>query len=134
MEIKNKRIGNLEFRKATYLGEEPNHPTYQILMWQPNKYYGHDDDYPESETDPDFRIYPDYPQCRIHKSCFKHPETCFAIAGFEYDSHEPCYELRFVGSRPVECLDTPELREIFWELIKYGDKQLTTYLEEEDNY
>lgn len=124
--IKSKRINKLELRRATYLlpeSEYPEHPSYHIDLWYPNSYYGRDDEFPEDPRDPSYRLYPDMPSCRVHKECFKHPETCFAIASFDWDK-EGYYELHFVGNRPIEYLKTPEDRETFWELITYGDKQL----------
>ena len=38
--IKSKRIGNLMFRKATYLGEEPEFPSWHIDFFYPNPRYG----------------------------------------------------------------------------------------------
>ena len=38
--IDSKRIGNLMFRKATYLGEEPEFPNWHIDFFYPNPYYG----------------------------------------------------------------------------------------------
>lgn len=130
--IETKRIDNLEFRKATYLGDEPKNPSYSIDMWCANQYYGHDNEYPEHQLDNSYRTDPKYPFHRIHKSCFKHPEYCFTIASFNYDSHENFYELHFCGDRPIEYLNTPEKREIFWELVKYGDSKLNNYNNEED--
>ena len=131
-----KRIENLEFKRATYLlpeDEWPEHPSYHINYWYPNQYYGREDDFDKSE-DGHWYLYknPEPWQChfRIHESCFKNPESCFAVASFDYDKHEGYYELRFVGDRPLSL--TKEEREIFWELIKYGDETLNKN-EEENN-
>ena len=127
-----KRIKNLEFRRATYLLPEdqwPENPSYHIDYWYPNPYYGHDDDYPEDPSSPSFRLYPTYPNCRVHKDCFKNPESCFAIASFDYDK-EGYYELHFIGDRPLDL--TKEERETFWEIIEYGDKVLNKEEREED--
>lgn len=109
--VKSKRIGNLEFRRATYLLPEdklPKHMSYHIDYWYPNPYYKHEDDY-DTLTN-------------IHKECFKNPESCFAIASFGYDTNEHVYELRFIGDRPLDI--TKEEREAFWELIRYGYGEL----------
>ena len=132
--IKRKRIGDLEFSPASYLLPKekwPKHPAWSIDMWIPNFYYGKDDEYPEDTLDNSYRICPKYPRHRIHKECFKHPETCFTLASFEYDEHEDFYELQFCGDRPIEYLNTPEKREVFWELLEYGNKQLN-YTEDEE--
>lgn len=134
MKIESKRIKNLEFRAASYLLSKdkwPEHPSYHIDLWMPNGYYGHDEEFPEDPKYSDYRIYPDMPFCRIHKDCFKHPETCFAIASFDWDK-EGYYEVHFVSDRPLEYLKTPEDREAFWELLIYGNEQLNSNGEEED--
>jgi len=113
------RLDNLEFTKSSYLGKEPEYPSYSIQLWYPNPYYGKDDEFPESPTDSDFRLDPNIPCFRIHKSCFKNKETCFVIAFFDRDK-EGIYELNFVGDRPIEYLDTVEKRELFWKLVKHG--------------
>ena len=80
-----------------------------------------------------YRLYLKYPNHRVHKSCFKHPETCFTLASFEYNEHEEFYELQFCEDRPIEYLNTVEKREIFWKLLEYGDKQLNTNENEEES-
>ena len=132
--IESKRIKDLEFRPASYLLPEdkwPENPSYDINLWYPNLYYGRDDEFPEDPSDSSYRTDPKYQNHRIHKSCFKYPESCFTIASFDYDSHENFYELHFCLDRPIEYLNTPEKREIFWELIKYGDAHLNVYSDEE---
>lgn len=132
--IESKRIEDLEFRPASYLLPEnkwPENPAYDIVLWYPNLYYGRDDEFPEDPSDNSYRLDPKYQNHRIHKSCFKYPESCFTIASFDYDSHENFYELHFCLDRPIEYLNTPEKREIFWELIKYGDAHLNVYIDEE---
>lgn len=119
----NKRIGNLEFSPATYLlpkEEWPKHPAWHIDYWYPNAYYGRESEF---EKDKDWYIDNRFGiKCRIHKDCFKSPECCMAIAAFEYNEHEECYEFEFVGDRPLNI--TKEEKEIFWDLIKYGFEQL----------
>ena len=67
--------------------------------------------------------------CRVHKDCFKHKQSCFAIVSFDYDK-EGYYELHFIGDRPLNI--TKEEREIFWELLRYGDKVLNKNKEENE--
>ena len=125
--LKNKRIGNLEFKPASYLLPKekwPENPAWEIVLWIPNTFYGRDNEFPESPTDPTYRIDLKYPNHRIHKSCFKFPESCFTLASFEYDEHEDFYELQFCGDRPIEYLNTLEKQKNFWELLKYGNEQL----------
>lgn len=118
----NKRIGNLEFRPSSYLLPKdrwPEHSGWDIVYWYPNGYYGKEDSYIKENED--WYLYPDSPHCRVHKSCFKNPESCFVIASFNYDK-EGYYELSFIGDRPLSI--NKEEREIFWELVEYGYKQL----------
>jgi hypothetical protein len=124
----NKRIGNLQLRKAVCLGKEPDHVSYHINKWEPNGYYGNEAKFVDEG---DYYRYPDdeYNFVRIHKSCFKNPETCYAIASFDWDDHEEIYELRFVGDRPLYL--SKEEREIFWQLIELGEKVLNTTHDDE---
>ncbi len=119
------RIKNLEFKKATYLGEEPEYPSYHINLWEKNCYYGNEDKYIK---DGNYYIDSEYSNFRIHKDCFKNPEYCFAIASFDYDS-EGFYELHFIGDRPI----THDYKlDDFWDLIKYGYNYLNENSESED--
>ena len=134
--IERKRIGSLEFKPASYLlpkNKWPKHPAWSIDMWIPNFYYGRDNEYPEDPNDNSYRLYLKYPNHRIHKSCFKHPETCFTLASFEYNEHEEFYGLQFCGDRPIEYLNTPDKRNIFWELLEYGNEQLNIKKEDEES-
>ena len=134
--IKNKRIENLEFRPSSYLlpkDKWPKNPSYDIILWHPNSYYGRDEEFPEDPLDNSYRTDPKYWNYRIHKSCFKKPESCFTIASFDYDEHEHFYELHFCLDRPIEYLNTVEKREIFWKLLEYGNKQLNTNENEEES-
>ena len=93
--IEKKRIGNLEFRPATYLlpkDKWPEKGAWNIDYWYPNGYYGRESEYIKEG---DWYINPKFSFGRIHKDCFKNPQSCMAIASFEYcDGY---YELRFVG-------------------------------------
>lgn len=111
----------MEFQQASYfLPREnwPKKPAWHINYWYPNEYYGKESEFVKENDD--WYHYPDYPYCRIHKDCFKHKESCMAIASFEYD--DGFYELRFVGDRPINL--TKEERKIFWKLIRYGNTVL----------
>ena len=132
--IEKKRIGDLEFRPASYLlpkEKYPKNPSYDIVLWHPNLYYGRDEEFPEDPLDNSFRNDPKYWNHRIHKSCFKNPETCFTLASFDYNEHEHFYELHFCLDRPIEYLNTLEKRENFWKLLQYGNEQLNINENEE---
>lgn len=118
--IKSKRIGNLMFRKATYLGEEPEFPSWHIDFFYPNPCYGKeseyikDGDYYVKDINNPYHI-------RYHKDCFKHKESCYAIASFKRDK-EGFYELSFIGDRPLS-LNEKDIKD-FWELVRYGNEEL----------
>lgn len=114
MEVKI-RLGNLELRKASYICKEPEHPSYHIDKWEPNKYYKQERKYIK---DGDYYRPKGSYNCRIHKNCFKNPETCYSIASFDRDK-EGFYELHFIGDRPLNI--TKEEKEILWKLISIGD-------------
>ena len=132
--IPNYRIDNLEFRPSTYLLPKEQYPDpigYSIDHYSPNTYYGREEEFPLDPRDPNFRVYPDYPNCRVHKDCFKHPQSCCTIAHFEYNSHEGYYELEFIGDRPLEL--TPKEWEDFRKLLEYGFKHLSSSSSDEDS-
>ncbi len=109
------RINNLELRKASYLGDEPIIPNYEIVKWEPNSRYGQQRKYIK---DGDYYIPKNSSNYRIHKkNCFKHPECCYSIALFTKDK-DGYYELSFVGDRPIN-LNEEEIT-IFWKIISMG--------------
>ena len=120
-----KRINNLEFKPASYLlpkNKWPDHPAWDIVKWYPNEYYNKQDEFIPIKGDPKFYQHPEFTFCKVHKDCFKYPETCYSIATFEYDEHENFYELHFVCDRPLD-LNEDEIK-TFWELIKFGNTYL----------
>ena len=124
--IESKRIGNLMFRKATYLGEEPEFPAWHIDFFYPNPYYGKENEYIKEGDyyikDKSSSYY------RIHKDCFKRKESCYSIASFRRDE-EGFYELSFIGDRPLG-FNEKDMKD-FWELVKYGYKELNKLSENE---
>lgn len=117
MEIMNKRINNLEFRKCSYIGSTPENASYTIDYWYPNRYYGKESEYIKNgafykEKNQELSYF------SIHESCFKNPESCYSLAHFIYDSKEENYYLEFIGDRPLDL--NKEERDIFFELLKYG--------------
>lgn len=124
--IKSLRVGNLMFRKAAYLGREPEFPVWHIDLFYPNPQYGKEKEYVKRD---DFYVKPGDPySIRYHQDCFKHKESCYSIASFERDE-EGYYELKFIGDRPLN-LNKDELKD-FWKLVKYGYHELNK-LNEDD--
>ena len=124
--INSKRVGNLMFRKATYLGEEPEFPSWHIDFFYPNPYYGKESEYTKEG---DFYVKDINNPCpiRYHKDCFKHKESCYSIASFIRDE-EGFYKFSFIGARPLS-LNKEELKN-FWEVVKYGYKELNKLKED----
>lgn len=120
-----KRMGNLAMGKCSYLGNEPEIPSYEIVKYYPNCYYGRKDEfepigggmYKEKGTSGDWRV---------HESCFVHPDSCFTVAIWRWDKHEEIYQLESVGKRLNELVG--EERKIFWDLYDWGEK----FLEEKE--
>ena len=136
MKVKKIRIENLSLSPSSYLlpkDEWPEHPSVDILYWTPNEYYGNEDKF--ESNDGYWFYYKDKAEWnihfRVHKDCFKHPETSFTLASFDYDSHENFYELHFCEDRPLAL--TEDERKIFWELVVYGNKMLNESSDNEDD-
>lgn len=116
----NKRIDNLELMEASYLDKKPSVVSWHIVKWQPNKYYYNKDKFVKLNNE--FYCYPNNTSCRVHKSLFKNKEYNYAIASFEYNKRNNCYEFKYIEDRPIYL--NKEEKEIFFELIKYGFHQL----------
>ena len=123
------RKGNFEFRKCSYLCEEPENPSWCVDYWYPNPYYGKEDEYPEDPINKNFRMHPKYHNHRIDKGCFKYPESCFSLVNFDCDKNG-YYEVHFIYDRPFN-LDPSEL-ETFWKVLEYGHNYLNLKHELED--
>lgn len=120
--LDNLRIGNLEFMKASYLCREPSMPSYDIVLWTPNEYYGKEKDY--VKLNKEYYCKPNNTLSRVHRSLFKLKETNMTIAQFYYDKDEDCYRFEYVGDRPL-WIDKGEILSLF-KLIKYGFIKLNT--------
>lgn len=116
--IQSKRIGVLEFREASYVGNKPPFVSYDIVKWYPNLYYGKENEY--IKLNHEFYCYPKNTGCRIHKDLFKSKELCIVLATFRYDYQEECYNFEFIGDRPLQLISW----DYFRELVKYGFEQL----------
>lgn len=126
-----KRLGNLAFERASYLGKEPSHPSWYIDYWYPNDYYGKEKYF--IKVDENYYTYPNMPNCKVSVNCFKHKECSIAICAFGYNEEKKCYELEFIGDRPITYLNNSKIDQtIFFNLIKYGFKQLNPQWYKED--
>lgn len=113
------RIDTLEYAPCTYIGTPPEHIDYEIRRIVPNTYYGRESEFIK---DGDYYKPKEYSWCRIHKDCFKNPETKYTIGTWRYDEHEEWYEFQFCGDRPIDLTDSEWIN--FKHILKYGYRQL----------
>lgn len=122
------RIGNLKFGEAVYLGPKPEHPSFHIDVIEKNQdyfdfqkgYFVEDKERPGEYhyNGPDEERKKWAAQTYHNKACFENPETCWAVASFDYNEKEKAYDLNFF--RWDSFLDDvyKEHREDFWRLLK----------------
>lgn len=113
--LENYKIGKLEFRIATYLSKTPTHPSYDIVRWFPNRFYGKESEY--VKVDENNYRHPSVIDYFINKKCFENPESCIVIATFYYN--EGKYHYRFIDNQGLSI--NPEH---LTKLVTYGKKQL----------
>lgn len=131
--IKNLRIGQLEFGPCTYLKDPPKHPGWEIKKWYPNPHYNKKDNF-EHVGGGRYRYKAeDYiSHYYVYENTFKIKECCYSIACWRWDEHEGMYELSVVGNRLLDINDDG-LRQAFWQLYEYGEQMLNERdCEEED--
>jgi len=98
------RINNIEFRP--FKNKENDKYLGEFVCYHENPYYQHETDFVQCELDPDYYYSPDgNPHCRIHKSCFVNPESCYVIADLT-KADEP--DIRSIGNRPWTLNETDE--------------------------
>lgn len=125
MENVNYRIGDIEFRSTrSWNGSF----YYEVVMYYPNGYYGHEDDYVFDEMRQMYH-YKDNEFCFIDPSCFKHEESCYTLARFEKNSDDE-YDIRSIGSRPFEI--SPKDITDYVACVKYGFNYLKSLEKDED--
>ena len=92
-----KRINKLALRDFTY-----TNGMFEIVKYQPNPYYGKQDDYQISD-DPDF--YKITSNSKIHKNCFLNKEFCTTLCFIEKGVADLrfCDEIQLDGEQ--ECKD-----------------------------
>ena len=94
---------------------------YEIVKWQPNGYYGKEQEYIDNGWELTGGFYR-LNNTSISAGCFKNPETCYTIATLTYDADEYCCDLKTVGPRLLE-LDKKE-REDFFAVYEYADDRI----------
>ena len=105
--IKKIRIGNIELRpikesvSAKYIAE--------IVKWYPNPHYKHEDDYNWDE-EKEWATAKNS-NCRIHKSCFANPESCYVLSFIDdfKEGEEP--DIIECGSRVITLNNSEDLQD-----------------------
>lgn len=120
MEKISKRIGNLELMEASYLCKKPSIVSWHIVKWYQNEYFGKEKDY--IKLNHEFYCAPNNTGYRIHSNCFKYKECNYAIATFDWNEKEECYNFSYINDRPID-LNEEETKN-FIKLINYGFHQL----------
>lgn len=120
-EIQKLRIGNIEFRKSSYIGTEAEFPSYSIVFYYDNPLYGKETEFIKER---DYYIRNTPFKIRYYKNCFEHKEKSLVLAFFNRDN-EGYYGLSFVGNRPLK-LNKKDLDD-FMKLVRYGDKVLNKH-------
>jgi hypothetical protein len=107
---------------------------YEIVCWQPNCYYGKEQEYIDNGWEVDKDLYR-LNNTSIHKSCFTDPETCYTIATMHYDADEGCCNMRTVGPRLLQ-LDRADREDFFavYELAEYRIREEALNQEKELNF
>jgi len=112
------RMGNMCFENIQDI--------YEIVKYEPNGYYGKEEDYElikvnsfnGNETDA-YAYTPKgegYGSFIIDKSCFQNPERCYVVASFDVDDEGA--NLVWCGERPLR-LTKSEWQD-FMECVKFG--------------
>ena len=94
---------------------------YEIVKWQPNCYYGKEQEYIDNGWELTGGFYR-LNNTSISEGCFVNPETCYTIATLTYDADEYCCDMKTVGPRLLE-LDKKE-REDFFAVYEYAEDRI----------
>lgn len=121
-----KRVGDLKFEKLNSLGKKPEHPSYGISVYMPNRYYGHKDEYVEVKEGYYVRKDDKEDSWKIHEDCFKNPEVSYVISEWVWDRHEECYGYRWVGDRPRRYYENHG-DATYKQMVDYGFRQLNPH-------
>jgi len=116
--IRNFYIENDTIKDLTHL-KDVKFSHVEIVKYQPNKYYGKEDEY---ILNGEMYTNEESPTSFIAKSCFKSKETCFTLAYYEINFKDDYASLKYVSDRPFE-LDKTETK-AFHKLAKYGQKEI----------
>ena len=86
---------------------------YEFVKWQPNCYYGKQEDYINEGWILDGGFFRNVSNnVSIQASIFDLPETCYTIATLHYDDDERCCDMKTVGARLLQ-LDETDRKDFF---------------------
>ena len=125
------RINDFECRSNIYREDE-----YEIVKWQPNKYYGNEAEMIDKEgykkvnyASGDWGLTKDFHN--INSSCFKNPETCYVIATLKLNRREPDVDMETVGSRVLD-LEVDEL-DIFMRVYRLAQSMIMEKMDKDES-
>ena len=107
---------------------------YEIVKWQPNSYYGKEQEYVDKGWEVGEEFYR-LNNTSIHKNIFMNPESCYTVATLRYDDGEGCCDMETVGPRLLQ-LSKPE-RDDFFAVYEYAEDRIRDEAlnkKEEDEY
>lgn len=109
------RRNNIELRPIiNNNNQNENDIRFEIVKWQPNHYYGKENDYIKNDM---FYHLPNQYHIKIHESCFKSIETCFTLIWIYNNG-----TIKFIGNRPMELDNIIEYQDMLF-LMRKGIKQ-----------
>jgi hypothetical protein len=94
---------------------------YEIVKWQPNCYYGKQQEYIDNGWILSGGMYR-LNNTGISEGCFVNPESCYTIATLNYQEGEGCCEMTTVGARLLE-LSKSE-RADFFAVYEYAEDRI----------
>jgi hypothetical protein len=94
---------------------------YEIVKWQPNCYYGKQQEYIDNGWILSGGMYR-LNNTSISEGLFALPETCYTVATLHYDDDERCCSMKTVGARLLD-LDNTE-RNDFFAVYEYAEDRI----------
>jgi hypothetical protein len=98
-----------------------NQGRYEIVKWQPNVYFGKEQEYIDNGwvlSDGFYRLN----NTNIQATCFENPETCYTIATLHYDKGEGCCDMKTVGPRLLDL--NKDDRFDFFSVYEYAENRI----------
>lgn len=114
------RRNNIEMRLLSSSNQNNinNVIRFEIVKWQPNHYYGRENEFILYDANDEFYVDPIH-NFKIHKNCFKNHETCFTLMFINNNG-----TINFICNRPLELNDVTEYIDMLF-LMRKGIKKTT---------